>query len=256
MQKMKWVFFFMATVVSFQGQASYLVPAYNNNYCPVIDSSIAVVITTSDDGSHFFQTQNLINSVSQWDSAFKGAGDLRLNLNKAPLCIGLMYDWGAPNAGALGTSFILMGQNLLHNISVESLGNIELENITKKFVLAHEYAHYLQNLYQLKFEYILPMLSVKIKEQHADCMAAYMLRLNNQLNDTLSNELEGFIASLADAHIVGDHGTAEQRVLAYKSGSALSRLNALSGKTVSTTTASDVIKACGNYYAPTSGNTF
>ncbi len=124
--------------------------------------------------------------------------------------------------------------------------------MTEKFVLDPEYAHFLQNLYELRFDYILQMLSTKMKEQHADCIAAYSLRSHQEMEDSFSRELEGFIVSLADSHAVGDHGTGVERIAAYKSVSALARLNqAIFGKE-GVPTAAEMIQQCGYYDSPNS----
>lgn len=236
---------------AFPSWAMSLVPAYNENYCPNIDA-IAPVIRTSPNGEHLFETHRLMIMLGKWNDALIAAEDTVLAEKTSPLCVGLMDDGGSPNAGALGSQFILMGVTLLNKLETENGVGTPAKEVKEKFVLAHEYAHVLQNLHRLKFDYTLPMLSTKIKEQHADCMAAYMMGLSNDIPEELSNDLEFFIQELADAHIVGDHGTAEQRIAAYNNGRGIARVQkALLGKTLSTTTSTQLVRECAVYYTPT-----
>lgn len=247
------IFFVASLLVSLQSVSSIIVPAYNSNYCPNIDFLVEV-IDNSNDGSHVLETYRLMNYVQAWESSFKSSGDFLLRVHNEPLCIGLLNDAGAPNAIAIGTMFILIGQDLLHNIYLKSIANNNLKIITEKFVLAHEYAHFIQNIYGLKFEYLLPLLSTKIKEQHADCMASYILKINNEMQESLSDDLKIFIGELADAHIVGDHGTAAQRLSAYTAGASLGSVRLSNGHTRVSTTSKDIIKQCGMFYVPTNLN--
>lgn len=238
-------------IVGVSAQATLLVPAYNENYCPNISGTVTVVRESPND-AHLFETHRLLKVVEKWNKAFIDAGDAVLIGNSLPLCVGLMDDGGNPNAGAVGRQFLLMGVSLISMLENENGVGTEAKIAKEKFVLAHEFAHILQNLHDLKFNYILPMLSTKIKEQHADCMAAYMLDVGYEIPLNLSSDLELFIENLADAHIVGDHGTAEQRISAYRNGRALGGYQrVIMGTSLSDITSTQLVQECGVHYRPT-----
>lgn len=241
-----------ALMISAVASATLVVPAHNENYCRNLDHIIPVV-RTSAGGSHILKTGEILSYAQNWTENFKRAQDSVILNNRQPLCVGLLQDMGAPNAVAYGRGYILMGVSLLGQMARLSGGDRTLLRSTEKFVLAHEYAHFIQNLHGLKFNYILPMLSTKIKEQHADCMAAFLLRMSGEIPDSRIPSIEAFIKTLADAHVVGDHGTSEQRLTAFRSGSALARLHMASGGRADNTTSSQLIQACGHYYRPTGG---
>lgn len=248
---MKTFLLIVVLVSSSFSSATMIIPAYNEIYCPRIDD-IAQIVRESDWGGHVFETYRVMSIVEEWNKSFMWATDTMIISNKTPLCVGLMDDKGAPNAGAVGTQYILMGVSLIEMLET-NYGKYSLQkSVNEKFVLAHEYSHFLQNLYYLEFDYVLPMLSTKIKEQHADCMAAYILQLNQSLPVESTTALESFIIELADSHIVGDHGTSEQRIMAYKTGSGLAHLAKSSGATLTSTTTETIIKECGRFYVPTS----
>ncbi len=242
------IFIFWSPMAS---QATMLVPAYNENYCPNIDTQVAV-IRYSTQVDYLFESLRLLGIVNQWNKAFKEAGDLVLSSNTTPLCVGLMDDKGQPNAAAVGKYFLLMGTSLITMLEEQNGKNTIEKSVKEKFVLAHEYAHVIQNLHGLEFDYILPMLSTKFKEQHADCMASFMLSLNSEIPDDQSLGLEAFIEQLADAHIVGDHGTKEQRIAAYRTGLGLGSIQKIIyGRNLSQFTTSQLILGCGEQYRPT-----
>lgn len=236
---------------SFSSSAMILVPAYNENYCPNIDH-IAPIIRFSPNDVHLFESLRLIGIVSHWNKSFLAAGDEVVANNVLPLCVGLMDDGGQPNAAAVNQQFLLMGTSLIAMLEEQDGAGSATKEVKEKFVLAHEYAHILQNLHGLKFDYVLPMLSTKIKEQHADCMATAMMTMNDEIPEKLSIDLKLFIKQLADAHIVGDHGTAEQRLTAFENGRGIGRvLKSLLGYTLDTTSSAQLVKECGIYYKPT-----
>lgn len=236
---------------SFFSSAMVLVPAYNENYCPNIDDIIPI-IRSSTNGVHLFESYRLMDIVNRWNASFLAAGDSVVANNSQALCVGLMNDGGSPNAVAIDHQFLLMGTSLLGLLEAQDGAASPVKQVKEKFVLAHEYAHILQNLHGLKFDYVLPMLSTKIKEQHADCMAAAMMTMNDEISDQHSIFLKLFIRNLADKHIVGDHGTAEQRLGAFDKGRGIGIvLKSLLNRRPETTSSAMLIKECGVYYAPT-----
>lgn len=234
--------------------ATFLVPAYNENYCPNIDETVVVVRNSADD-RHLFESHRLMGVVGEWNQAFKSAGDQVVLNNWTPLCVGLMDDGGVPNAVAVGKYFLLMGQSLIKMLEDENGEGSPAKVLKEKFVLAHEYAHFIQNLHELEFDYTLPLLSTKIKEQHADCMASFMMSLHGEIPDELSGELEGFIQQLADDHIVGDHGTKDQRIAAYRTGLGLGSIQRIIyGRTLGQWTSAQLVRGCASDYRPTNLN--
>lgn len=248
---MKFFAFGLLVVFPLFSHSTLLVPAYNENYCPNIDETVVVIRDSAGD-RHLFESHRLLGIVSDWNQSFMVAGDLVVANNRTPLCVGLMNDGVNPNAAAVGKYFLLMGQSLIKMLEDENGVGTPEKVLKEKFVLAHEYAHVLQNLHELQFDYILPLLSTKIKEQHADCMASYMMSLNGEIPDDLSTELEGFIQQLADAHIVGDHGTKEQRTAAYRSGLALGSIQRIiHGRDLNQLTSFQLVQGCASQYKPT-----
>lgn len=231
--------------------STMLVPAYNENYCPNIDH-IAPIVRSSVGDTHLFESLRLIGIVNHWNQSFVRAGDTVVANNLTPLCVGLMDDGGQPNAAAVGQQFLLMGTSLIAMLEEADGAGSAAQQLKEKFVLAHEYAHILQNLHGLKFDYVLPLLSTKIKEQHADCMASLMMGMNNEIPEDLIVDLTLFIQQLADSHIVGDHGTVEQRLSAFNHGQGIARVQKILLKnTLSTLSSSHLVRECGAYYKPT-----
>lgn len=229
-----------------------VVPAYNEFYCQNLDHIIPVV-RHSPDSSHFFQTGKYVSQIEKWTETFRAAHDIILDRNPQPLCVGQLHDTDSPNAIAFGKNFILLGDHLTKEMKNLSGADPLLFATTQKFVLAHEYAHFLQNLHQLEFNYVLPMLSTKIKEQHADCLAALLLQWTGDLPAEKIPQVKGFISMLADAHIVGDHGTKEQRISAFNTGYNLALLLNASARKPGTLTSIEVIRECAHQFKPTSG---
>lgn len=238
--------------VSVHVEAMTLIPAYNTNYCPDIDH-IVPIVRSSQSGAHLWETHRLMNIVSIWNQAFRSNNDtIVMNSSNGPLCVGLMDDGGQPNAVAVGKNYLLMGTSLISMLESEYGKNSVAKDVKEQFVLAHEYAHILQNLHKLKFDYVLPMLSIKIKEQHADCMAAFLMEIANSIPIGQEEDLGSFVQELADAHIVGDHGTAEQRLEAYKNGIGSARVQrVLLKQSLSTQTSTGIVRECAVFYRPT-----
>ncbi|MDD5057593.1 MAG: hypothetical protein PHQ60_06950 [Sideroxydans sp.] len=192
-------------------------------------------------------TALLMGGFGIWKSKFEAANDIILKQEPSVLCIGLVYDAiNKPNASAFQKTHIVFGVNflttLLHRPGIDS-------NAALKVTMAHEFSHFLQNRHGLVFEYKLPMLSVKMKELHADCMAGYLLSIGQNLNDQEFQKAQHYLSFIADAHIVGDHGIASQRREAFLYGRNAAVIALNTGHSELNTTSGDIIFACKNKYS-------
>lgn len=214
---------------------------------PVLDK---VIYTNPDTKTHPLNNEVItgmfVSGFGVWRDKFQAANDIILLQEPTFLCTGLYFDGNAPNAQAYDKTHIVFGANFLTSFLHRPGINSE---VALKFTMAHEFSHFLQNRHNLVFEYKLPMLSTKVKELHADCMAGYLLTLGQELNDYEFNQAMNYLGVIADPHIILDHGIAPQRRSAFLYGrnSAIFDLN--TGHTELKTTSGDIIFACKKKYS-------
>lgn len=189
----------------------------------------------------------LLGKLNKWLVELDIAADPIVRNSDAPLCFGYYQEPHGPNAIAVGNIGILFGLNLMSEIH-QMAGAKYRDSLV--FVLAHEFAHYVQNRHRLRFNYKLPMYATKQKELHADCMAGYLVRAHQEVLFHSQDDLKKFVASLGDAHAVGDHGLAEERVQALKLGISSASKDILSGKKVFQVRTADIIQHCSRQYIP------
>ncbi len=131
------------------------------------------------------------------------------------LCLGLYDDSKGPNAIAIGRSHIFFGVRLIKNLT---LSNPSTAKDSISTILAHEFAHTLQNIRKENYNYVLPLLSTKIKELQADCITGALA------NDFSQVTLKQFYDSLelfnkiGAQHYIGSHGMSAQRQAAFALG--------------------------------------
>jgi hypothetical protein len=191
----------------------------------------------------------LTNALDKWLIEFDIGNDPVVGDATQSLCLGFYNEESGPNAIAYGQTGILFGTALLAHLSETNSPENYWNNL--KYILAHEFAHYLQNRFQLKFNYTLPMLSVKVKELHADCIAGYLVRMHKEALGDSQVAMAGFVASLGDSHAVGDHGLADDRMKAFDGGLRSSARDIILGKKPHQVSTSDIISHCSQFYAPT-----
>lgn len=188
----------------------------------------------------------LLYSLEKWMIELDIARDPVISTNKKPLCFGFYDDIKGANAIAYKDEAVVFGKRLLNQLPAMSLADY---SDAVKFILAHEFAHNLQYRHNLKFNYILPMLSVKIKELQADCIAGYMLRAHNEVIFDTQVKLKTLIAAIGDPHAVGDHGMAADRELAFQRGISAASHDMLLGKKVFQVKSLDIINHCNAFYS-------
>lgn len=194
--------------------------------------------------------QNVLgNTLDKWLIEFDIGNDPIAADNTQSICLGFYNESSGPNAVAYGQIGILFGTSLLSELAQTAAPTDYWNNL--KYILAHEFAHYLQNRYELKFNYILPMLSVKMKELHADCIAGYLVRLHKEAIGESQQNLAHFVASLGDSHAVGDHGLAQDRVKAFQFGLRASAIDILKGKKTHEIGSAAIIQHCNSAFSPT-----
>ncbi len=223
-----------------------MVRAADDHYCKLsLPESLKIVSRSSFPN----ETQFISNKIYNWVQAFKNANDPLIKQHNHVLCVGFYNDSISPNAIAYSNQAILFGPRLL-----SILPNLSSANYwdSLNFILAHEFSHYLQNLNQLKFEYQLPLLSTKIKELHADCMAGYILQSHSEMDFySNDNKIADLIAKLGDSHSIGDHGTAQDRIRAVAYGIGAAELEAKMGFYADTTKVNKIIHTCALLSRPT-----
>lgn len=215
-------------------------------YCEL---SLPSALNITEIGQHQLEAGFIYNRLNKWIHHLKIAGDPVINKNNSVLCYGFYQDAKGPNAIAYSNAAILFDKRLLSAIPQLSQASY-WDSIN--FILAHEFAHFLQNTNQLQFDYTLPMLSTKIKELHADCVAGYLLQIHNEMNfNDSNNKIESLIKSLGAPHAIGTHGMAEDRLLAtaYGIGSAVLEQNV--GFYANTITSDKILRTCALRWAPT-----
>ncbi|MCB0422209.1 MAG: hypothetical protein KDD61_14520 [Bdellovibrionales bacterium] len=160
--------------------------------------------------------ETLVSRLREWTVTFDIAQDSVFNSSSSTLCLGAYNDEDGANAKAFRPgNYILFGLRLMTEISSNWKVDYSLGMDT---ILAHEFAHILQFRHGFSYPYTLPMLSVKIQELQADCIAGLILSLNHPLDLDQRNEALRLLSILGDQHAVGDHGLAEQRKLAFYLG--------------------------------------
>lgn len=217
-------------------------------YCSLLKPANLEVV--SDTAQKFSYQQNLlVNTLDKWLVEFDIAKDQAIQDSRNVICFGLYNDASGPNAAAYGTYGIFFGVNLLNDLPEISQAK---QDDTLKFILAHEFGHFLQNIYRLKFNYALPMLSTKLKELNADCIAGYLLTLHKEVLPQSSQKLNEFVGALGDPHAVGDHGMAKERTQAVAHGQKLANDHTRLFKLkVHQITSGRIINACSQHYPPT-----
>lgn len=188
----------------------------------------------------------LTYSLEKWMIEFDIAKDPVISTDQKPLCFGFYNDVKGANALAYKDEAIVFGARLLEELPTMSRADY---NDAAKFILAHEFAHNLQFRHGLKFDYVLPMLSTKIKELQADCIAGYMLRAHNEVVFDTQVKLKTLIAAIGDPHSVGDHGMAGDRELAFQRGMSFAAHDMLLGKKVFQVKSADIINHCNAFYS-------
>jgi hypothetical protein len=169
-----------------------------------------------------------------------GRHDLDETLGKALLLIraffgvnpgvGMYDDYGQPNALTYAESFVkgargtvALGQDLLKR---QLLAHSD-DGISVLGILAHEFAHVLQNDHNLGVRLRLPDNSVKLIELHADFLAGlYLAHLADGPNVRLYETGQTF-SGLGDTEFGNPdhHGTAKERVAAVEFGFRIGRLH-------------------------------
>ncbi len=225
----------------------YVKPA-EDLYCSLLKPANLEIV---NDVTHRFEYQKnlLVNALDKWLIEFDIAQDPIVRDSKNTICFGFYNDVYGPNAVAYGKYGIFFGVNLLSDLPAISQAK---QDDTLKFILAHEFGHFVQNIYGLKFNYVLPMLSTKLKELNADCIAGYLLTLHREVLPDSEKKLTEFVAALGDPHAVGDHGMATERTLAVARGQKLANEHTqLFQLRVHQIKTQRIINACSQYYAPT-----
>ena len=137
-------------------------------------------------------------------------------LNSESLCYGAFQEARGMNAysGFInGHHFIIFGRNLMTKIVNDKHFGPEFD-----YILAHEFAHFLQNKLGLLFQHPLPLYSTKLKELHADCMAGYMMYMTKMINLDNQSQLSELFQIIGDRHAIGDHGEKKVRENAFEFG--------------------------------------
>lgn len=245
-------------VLSVSLQAHAEVVSYEDPRCPTAISTHFKVlpeqmVAMTIDGEELTldgkKAGNHIRSkLRAWDSSFIAAGDPLMRFSLVPICAGMYDDSDGPNAMAAGENFIVFGAHLTVHLqkTMKLPGQLAITG-----VLAHEFGHTIQNRHGLKFNYTLPMLSTKIKELHADCLAASILRIHNEFSVSDYQVGERLMHVLGDQHAVGDHGVSEERRLAFRRGINVGTMLLARGERVLTIESGDLVRECGQYYRPT-----
>lgn len=192
--------------------------------------------------------RTLTNSLEKWMIELDIAQDPVIETNQKALCFGFYDDKDGANALAYSDVGIVFGKRLLMELPVMSKATF---TDATKFILAHEFAHNLQFRHGLKFNYILPMLSTKIKELQADCIAGYFLRAHNEVKLETQLQLKTLIEAIGDPHSVGDHGMAADRQAAFQAGISKASHDILLGKKAFQVKSIDIINHCEQHYKST-----
>lgn len=246
------LFLFLIIFSSIFSQARVSIyPAYNLQFCPKISD-----LTVLGPGLYKFETpystfhlsgeeatKTLIETLTPWSRSFESSGDLVFKFRDLNLCVGIYDDRKAPNAFAWKTQFVMMGLSFAARL--EDIPGVQGKTSTQ-LIMAHEFAHFIQNQYALEFNYILPMLSTKIQESHADCTAGMLLTYFEKYSISEMMGASETVLTLADPHIVGDHGTKDQRKEALWYG--ISEGLKLRLKNQKKVTAWDMANTCGQKY--------
>ncbi|MBX3019749.1 MAG: hypothetical protein KF767_17820 [Bdellovibrionaceae bacterium] len=194
----------------------------------------------------------LFDLLAGWvDTLISSKDPLFVNRPK-PLCVGLYDDSTGANAVAIGDGQIAFGAVLVGRTLRTFMDSADY---ALTYVNAHEFAHILQARLGLRFDYGAPgmrldLLSTKIKELHADCMAGYLLEVHRQIPFTHQARLESFVRTLGDSHAVGDHGMPADRTAALQEGARLANLDRVVGLTQ--IHAASAASKCGLKYRPQS----
>lgn len=188
----------------------------------------------------------LTYSLEKWMIELDISQDPVISTGGKPLCFGFYDDVKGANAVAYGDAAILFGKRLLE--ALPSMSAADYSDAVK-MILAHEFAHSLQYRHNLKFDYILPLLSTKIKELQADCIAGYILRAHNEVDFVVQTKLKTLITAIGDSHSVGDHGMAEDRILAFQRGIAFASHDILLSKKVFQIQSKGIINHCNAFYS-------
>ncbi len=197
----------------------------------------------------------LFEKAASWVNTFIASNDFLFapaaGAATTTLCLGMFDDVQGANALAIGDSQILFGRRLTAQI----ISGSDIAGLSLTYILAHELAHILQVRHNLPFEYggagiILPMLSTKIKELHADCVAGYILEAHREIPEAYSSAIEDFVKTLGDSHAVGDHGLPHDRSEALREGIRIAQIDRDFGVTLNQITSSRAIGACTLKYSP------
>lgn len=194
----------------------------------------------------------LFDLLIKWVDQLTTSSDPLFLKNVKPLCVGLYDDSKGANAVAIGDGQISFGAVLVAR-TLRTHGESAGQALT--YVNAHEFSHILQARLGLRFDYGLPgqrleLLSTKVKELHADCMAGYFLETHRHIRFDQQEKLESFVATLGDAHAVGDHGLPADRTQALREGARLAHLDRVIG--ITQVTATSIASKCGLKYRPQS----
>lgn len=212
---------------------------------PMINIEDGVTVKTLDLAG---QQVVLTNSLERWMIEMDIAKDPVISTNQRPLCFGFYNDVRGANASAYKDVAVVFGVRLLATLPAMSEATYA-EAI--KFILAHEFAHNLQWRHNLKFDYILPMLSTKKKELHADCIAGYLIRAHKEVNLDSASKVRTLIAAIGDPHAVGDHGMAEDRIEAFQRGIESASFDILHQVKLHQVTSERMINYCKKFYPTT-----
>lgn len=194
----------------------------------------------------------LFSRLTGWVDTLRINGDPVFAETRKPLCVGMYDDSRGANAVAIGEGQIAYGAVL----AAQAQRDFGAEaDYAVTYIAAHEFAHILQHRLGLRFDYGTPgarldLLSSKVKELHADCMAGYLLEMHHQVPFDRQDLVDRYVRALGDAHAVGDHGLPADRVAATKEGARMAHLDRVVG--IRDLQAVGLSARCGLKYRPQS----
>lgn len=230
---------------------------YNTALCnPAIASKYQVFVQGSvklsdNYGESTFDIDAFMNTfmmpfLKQMEGSLVAAKDLSVIMNLEPLCAGAYHDSQGANAMAIGAHNIFFGLNLIHDLQADWKVDAE---IGMKVILAHEYAHIIQNRLAVPFNFPLKLWATKAKELQADCIAGTLMTFHSSKSGILT-ESDKLMKMLGDLHMVGDHGVYEERRKAIFFGMQKALEFMMKKKTANMITSRDMLNACSEKYPP------
>lgn len=209
-------------------RCAHSIPA---SYAPVpleemdvqVDDGAIFTISVADAAAFFGEL------LRTWENSFIAAGDRVMRTHKAPLCVGIYDDHGAPNAVTYRRDSIVFGATLM----LQTQHDARLPgNAAVIAMLAHEFSHILQGRHRL---------SARANEVQADCLSAMILRLQNQYDAETSDAM---LSILAEHHQGHDSLEALKRKEAFLKGIAQAEVLISQSDTARSVTSFEMITAC------------